>query len=189
MLYSERTLKRPHRPIAVIRLLPRNIDKKGWTHSCNDHPGGTLDIVKGLRKLILDNRQETERNRQVADAIIEALMECNLGRMGLPIEDGGLGVSTVEALAVYEVLAEAEASVAWIVWNSYLPCSFGRFLPRETREEVFRWPKQDVHKLNTTNGQSGYRWYGVHRKRSMGSRVRLHACRVDTRNVHGRGRR
>jgi alkylation response protein AidB-like acyl-CoA dehydrogenase len=50
---------------------------------------------------------------------------------------GAPGVDPVAAMNVYEALARAEASVAWAVWNSSLPCMFSRFLPEQAREEVF----------------------------------------------------
>lgn len=95
----------------------------------------------GLRDLILKNRDATEKDRQVAGPIVEALIERKLGRLALPEEYSGWGASPREALEVYEALAEAEASVAWIVWNNALPCWFARFLAESDRKEVFGDPR------------------------------------------------
>jgi alkylation response protein AidB-like acyl-CoA dehydrogenase len=99
-----------------------------------------LAAAKSMHDLIVQHRQDTESQRRLADPIVEALRAAGLGRMALPVTEGGLGTPPVDALAVFETLAAAEASVAWIVWNSSLPCWFGRFLAPEVRKEVFANP-------------------------------------------------
>jgi alkylation response protein AidB-like acyl-CoA dehydrogenase len=95
----------------------------------------------GLRDLILENRDATEKNRKIAEPVVEALNERRLGRLVLPAEYSGWGgASPREALEVYETLARAEASVAWIVWVNSLPCWFARFLSADARQEVFGGP-------------------------------------------------
>jgi len=104
------------------------------------HSGEALAAASNLRHLILENRHITEANRRVADPIIEGLIRSNLGRMALPAENGGIEVPPARALTILETLAEAEASVAWIVWNSSLPCWFSRFLSEAARTEIFGDP-------------------------------------------------
>jgi len=99
-----------------------------------------LDAANDLRDLILENRDDTEGGRQLAGPVVEGLTRSKLGRMALPAELDGLAVPPVAALAVFEALAEAEASVAWIVWNSSLPCWFARFLDDDARRHIFRGP-------------------------------------------------
>jgi alkylation response protein AidB-like acyl-CoA dehydrogenase len=100
-------------------------------------PSDALSAARSMRDLILENRDDTERGRKLAEPVVEALVENGLGRMALPCEYGGLEVPPADALAVFEALAEAEASVAWIVWNSSLPCWFARFLAEDVRREIF----------------------------------------------------
>jgi alkylation response protein AidB-like acyl-CoA dehydrogenase len=100
-----------------------------------------LDAAKALRSLILENRHETETNRRVAEPIIQGLIDSKLGRMALPTEYAGLEVPPANALEIFETLAEAEASVAWIVWNSSLPCWFARFLAEDARGDIFGDPR------------------------------------------------
>jgi alkylation response protein AidB-like acyl-CoA dehydrogenase len=40
-------------------------------------------------------------------------------------------------LSVLEVLAGAEASVSWLIWNNTLPCFWARFLDNAERERLF----------------------------------------------------
>ncbi|WP_353511625.1 hypothetical protein [Psychrobacter sp. JCM 18903] len=60
--------------------------------------------------------------------------------MGLPKSLGGWQGNPVETLKVYETLASAEASVAWIVWNNHLACTFGRFLDEPSMKEIYSDP-------------------------------------------------
>jgi alkylation response protein AidB-like acyl-CoA dehydrogenase len=60
--------------------------------------------------------------------------------MSVARELQGLELPLCDVLDVYEALAGAEASVAWIVWNNALPCLLGRFLERATRAEIFADP-------------------------------------------------
>jgi len=93
-----------------------------------------------LLPLVRHSRAETESGRRIAAPVVRALIDARLCRIALPAELQGLALPGVEALRVYELLAQAEASVAWIVWNNTLPCFFGRFLPPAARAEVFADP-------------------------------------------------
>ena len=99
-----------------------------------------LAIANDLRDLITEHRDETESQRQIAQPIVEKLVETRLCRMALPAASGGLETSPVESLAVYEALAAAEASVAWVVWNNSLVCWFARYLSPDVRDEIFGKP-------------------------------------------------
>jgi indole-3-acetate monooxygenase len=100
-----------------------------------------LAAAHELLPLITRLRDETESSRRIAQPIVERLLETRLCRMGVARELNGLELPTAEALEVYEALAGAEASVAWIVWNNSLPCFFGRFLESAARRELFADPK------------------------------------------------
>jgi alkylation response protein AidB-like acyl-CoA dehydrogenase len=99
-----------------------------------------MTAAQDLVPMIKDLRLETEVNRRVADPIVERLIDSRLCRMTVVPELGGLGLSTVEALDVYETLAGVEPSVSWITWNNSLPCLFSRFLSESARSEIFADP-------------------------------------------------
>ena len=99
-----------------------------------------LEAAHGLKEVIVEHRATTENHRQLAEPIVDALIESGLCRMALPAENGGLETSPLEALSVYEILAGAEASVAWVVWNNSLPCLLSRHLEPEVRSEIFADP-------------------------------------------------
>jgi alkylation response protein AidB-like acyl-CoA dehydrogenase len=87
--------------------------------------------------LAISQRDETENSRKLAPAIVERLKDLDLFRMGLPKFLGGWEDNPVETLKVYELLSSAEASVAWIVWNNHLACTFGRYLDEPGMKEVY----------------------------------------------------
>ncbi|HEU4430532.1 MAG TPA: acyl-CoA dehydrogenase family protein [Myxococcota bacterium] len=98
--------------------------------------------ARELAPLLTAHRDETERDRRLPAQIVERLLETRLVRMAIAQPYDGLEVPTFEALEVYEVLAAAEASGAWIVWNNSLPCLLSRFLGAAARAELFadaRW--------------------------------------------------
>jgi len=99
-----------------------------------------LSAARELLPLIRNSREETESGRRIAAPVVEALRRAGLCRLALPTELGGLALAPREALDIYQLLAGAEASVAWIVWNSALPCYLGRFLQPAARSEIFGNP-------------------------------------------------
>ncbi|MBH0096432.1 hypothetical protein I6E61_08570 [Psychrobacter sp. NZS113] len=87
--------------------------------------------------LAVSAREDTETARKIALTVVKQLSEFALFRMGLPKSLGGWEGNPVETLKVYERLASAEASVAWIVWNNHLACTFGRFLDESSMKEIY----------------------------------------------------
>lgn len=112
------------------------------------HTSSVLQLKKNLPShgaqevynLAIDYREETENNRKLARPVVKRLAELELFRMGLPSALGGWEDNPIETLKVYELLASAEASVAWIVWNNHLACTFGRYLDEASMREVYNKP-------------------------------------------------
>jgi alkylation response protein AidB-like acyl-CoA dehydrogenase len=97
--------------------------------------------ARELAPLLTALRQETEADRRLPARIVERLVDTRLCRMAVARELGGLELPPPDALEVYEVLAGAEASAAWVVWNNSLPCFFGRYLAPDARAELFGDPR------------------------------------------------
>jgi indole-3-acetate monooxygenase len=96
-----------------------------------------LEAARAMLPLITQLRGETEAARRIAQPVVESLRKARLCRLAIPRELHGLELPTPAALEVYEILAGAEASVGWIVWNNALPCFWGRFLEPDARAEIF----------------------------------------------------
>ena len=101
-------------------------------------PHNPVAAARSLRTTILDNRGETENSRRLAPKIVEGLIETGLCRLAVPGSVGGFEAAPGIALEVFEELATAEASVAWIVWNNALPCYGSAVLSDDAvRSEIF----------------------------------------------------
>ena len=96
-----------------------------------------LSAARALRATIRSARQETEETRRLAMPVVEGLIETGLCRLTVPASLGGYEAEPVAALEIYEELAVAEASVAWIAWNNALPGLLSRHLSDSVRTELF----------------------------------------------------
>ena len=89
-----------------------------------------------LSPLIRELRHTTENDRCIAEPIVQAIRGSDLCRMLL--DTGAPATCTPdEWLSVLEILAGAEASVSWLVWNNALACCWSRFLDAAGRERIF----------------------------------------------------
>src|SRR5262245_34516103 len=102
-----------------------------------------VNAARALRVTIQRARKETEEARRLAPQVVKGLIETGLCRLAVPANLGGHEAAPVVALTVYEELAGAEASVAWIAWNNALPCLLSCHLSDSVRAELFG----DVGKL------------------------------------------
>jgi alkylation response protein AidB-like acyl-CoA dehydrogenase len=100
-----------------------------------------LAAERELLPTIVRLRDDTERDRRLAAPIVDGLRASGLGRIALERKLHGLELPPADALEVLELLAGAEASVAWIVWNNAFPCFFARYLAPAAREEIFGDPR------------------------------------------------
>ncbi|HJR71758.1 MAG TPA: acyl-CoA dehydrogenase family protein [Gammaproteobacteria bacterium] len=100
-----------------------------------------LVAARELSPLIVRLRDDTEANRNIAAPIVDRLRDGRLCRLAVAEALAGLAVPLDAALDVYETLAYADASVAWIAWNNSLPCFLSRFLAPGMRAEVFSDPR------------------------------------------------
>jgi alkylation response protein AidB-like acyl-CoA dehydrogenase len=99
-----------------------------------------IEAANQVCSVAIEHRDETERSRKLAPSVVEKLKEFKLCRIGLPKSLGGWEDNPVEVLKVYELLSSAEASAAWCVWNNHLACTFGRFLDKDSMNEIYKDP-------------------------------------------------
>jgi alkylation response protein AidB-like acyl-CoA dehydrogenase len=96
-----------------------------------------LSAARGIRGILKDARMETEAGRCLPPQVIACLIETGLCRLAVPADLGGYEADPLVSLRVYEELAAAEASVAWIAWNNQLNCLTSRHLADAPRAELF----------------------------------------------------
>jgi alkylation response protein AidB-like acyl-CoA dehydrogenase len=106
-----------------------------------------LRAAQALRATIRATRQETEEARCLAPPVVEGLVAAGLCRLAVPASLGGHEAEPVVALQVYEELAWADASVAWIAWNNQLVGLASRYSSEAVRTEIF----SDIRRLFATS--------------------------------------
>jgi indole-3-acetate monooxygenase len=99
--------------------------------------------ARALRTTIRSFRHETEAARCLPASIVDKLIGAGLCRLAVPESLGGHEAEPLVSFDVYEELASADASVAWIAWNNSLPGLLSRYLSNAVRTELFA----DNHRL------------------------------------------
>ncbi|MEO1405579.1 MAG: acyl-CoA dehydrogenase family protein [Pseudomonadota bacterium] len=96
-----------------------------------------IDPMELLLPVIVANRGEAEKNRQLSEDAYSAIRESGL--LGMPISEahGGLGTPLPEMLRLYEAIAYEDAAVSWVMWNAGLIGFYARYMPPALREELF----------------------------------------------------
>jgi len=95
-----------------------------------------LEAATALRPRILGARDRLESDRRLPDDLARELARAGFFRIFLPAAYGGLDLSPVEAIDIYEELARADASVAWCIWNGNVHWTTTR-LPQDVAEFIF----------------------------------------------------
>jgi alkylation response protein AidB-like acyl-CoA dehydrogenase len=96
-----------------------------------------LAAAVSMHDTIVAHRQQTQTQRRIAGPVLDALRDAKLHRLGLTKQYDGWALPAVELLRVFETLARADASVAWVVWNNAGPCLYSRLLTPAARDELF----------------------------------------------------
>ena len=96
----------------------------------------TIEAARAFRPRILAERDRIEAGRRLPEGLVGELARAGFFRIFLPAAYGGLDLTPVEAIDVYEELARADASVAWCVWNGNVHWTTAR-LPKEVGLEIF----------------------------------------------------
>ena len=106
-----------------------------------------LETAKTFRPRILAERDRIESNRCLPGDLARELARAGFFRIFLPAAYGGLDLSPLEAIDIYEELARADASVAWCIWNGNVHWTTTRLHP-DVAESIFGDP--DVILANST---------------------------------------
>ncbi len=83
---------------------------------------------------------ETERGRQLAPGLVDALKAHDLLRLGLTADLGGSEHTTAEILEMAERIAEGDGSAGWCVSIAATSSLLGAYLPEKGAQEVFGDP-------------------------------------------------
>src|SRR5512139_1958509 len=99
-----------------------------------------LEAARAFRPRILAERERIEADRRLPEELTRDLAREGFFRIFLPAAYGGLDLTPLEAMAVYEELARADASVAWCVWNGNPHWTTARLSPK-VAQTIFADPE------------------------------------------------
>src|SRR6201996_3375127 len=120
-----------------------------------------LEVARSLRPRILAERDRIEASRRLPDDIARELAHAGFFRIFLPEAYGGLDLTPMEGLEIFEELARADASVAWCVWNGNTHWTTAQLSPEAART-IHANPDVITANSTRTSGQAqvvagGYR--------------------------------
>jgi len=123
-----------------------------------------LEVARTSGTRILAERDHIEAARRIPEDIARDLAHAGLFRVYLPEVYGGLDLTPMEAMEIFEELAQGDASVAWCIWNGNTHWTDAQ-LSSEAARTIYADP--DVVTANSTraSGQArvvdgGYRVNG-----------------------------
>jgi|SRR5271163_3908180 len=123
-----------------------------------------LEVARSLRPRIFAERDRIEAVRRLPENLARELAHAGFFRIFLPEAYGGLDLTPMEALEVFEELARADASVAWCVWNGNTHWTAAQLCP-EVARTIHADPDVITANCTRTSGQAhivpgGYRVNG-----------------------------
>lgn len=124
-----------------------------------------IENARALRQEIIDCRQNIESERRIPAALVDKLKAAGFFRMTMPLDWGGLELDPITQLKVLEVLAQADASVAWCVKIGSDTGYFSAFIDQKVARQMFSDLDAVTGSTLTTTGQAdkvdgGYRVSG-----------------------------
>jgi alkylation response protein AidB-like acyl-CoA dehydrogenase len=123
-----------------------------------------LEVARSLRPRILAERDRIETARRLPEDLARELARAGFFRIYLPAAYGGLDLTPIEAMEIFEELARGDASIAWCVWNGNTHWTAAQLSPEAARTV---YAKPEIVTANSTrpSGQAravdgGYRVNG-----------------------------
>ena len=157
-----------------------------------DHAISGADLLaatQALQTRIASQRDAIETSRRLPEELARDLARAGFFRIFLPAAYGGLDMTPMDGIAVFEALARVDASVAWCVWNGNTHWTAAQLSP-EAAHAIHDDP--DVITANSTrpSGQAhvaddGYRVTG---RWSLVSGCQLASWMVLWASVHENGK-
>jgi indole-3-acetate monooxygenase len=115
--------------------------------ACSNASSELLEVARAFRPRLIAERDRIETGRRIPDEIAQDLARAGFFRILLPKAHGGLDLTPMQAMEIFEELARADASVAWCVWNGNTHWVAAQYAP-EVAKTVHADP--DVITANST---------------------------------------
>lgn len=124
-----------------------------------------INSAYALQDEIRSRKAEIEAQRRIPDALIAKLKAAGFFRMTMPKDWGGMELDPMTQLRAIEILAEADASVAWCVMIGSDTGYFSAFIDQDVAKKMFPDVDMITGSTLTTTGRAekiagGYRVSG-----------------------------
>jgi alkylation response protein AidB-like acyl-CoA dehydrogenase len=100
-----------------------------------------IERARELVPLLREQGDEIEKQREVSEPVVQAMVERGIFRMLLPKSLGGGELDPLTYTAVLEILASAEGSTAWCLGQNSGCSMIAPYLPPDMAREVFGGPR------------------------------------------------
>src|SRR5205085_11698734 len=91
------------------------------------------EAARAFRPRIIADRDRLEASRRIPEDLAQELARAGFFRLLLPEAYGGLDLTPMAAMEVFEELAGADASFAWCVWNGNTHWTAAQLSPEAAR--------------------------------------------------------
>ena len=100
-----------------------------------------LALARDLAPLIARHADDTERGRQLAQPLLDALFEAGLFRLLLPRQYGGAQIDALTFVQTMEEVAKADASTAWVLCQTAGCSMIAAYLEPRVAHQVYDDPR------------------------------------------------
>jgi indole-3-acetate monooxygenase len=99
----------------------------------DDTSSALLEVARAFRPRIIAERDRIEAARRIPEDIAQDLAGSGFFRIFLPASYGGLDLTPMQGIEIFEELARADASLAWCVWNGNTHWTIAQLSPEAAR--------------------------------------------------------
>jgi len=119
-----------------------------------DDGAALIEAAYALQDEIHSCREEIESRRRVPDSLIGKLKDAGFFRMTMPRDWGGMELDPMTQMRAIEILAEADASVAWCVMIGSDTGYFSAFIDQDVARKMFPDVDMITGSTLTTTGRA-----------------------------------
>ncbi len=123
-------------------------------NQCTGDGEALINAAYALQEEINTYRDEIETGRRIPAALVNKLKKAGFFRMTMPAEWGGMELDPMTQLHAIEVLAQADASVAWCVMIGSDTGYFSAFIDQEVARKMFPDVDMVTGSTLTTTGRA-----------------------------------
>lgn len=99
----------------------------------HDTNSALLEVARAFWPRIIAERERIEAARRIPEDIARDLAAAGFFRIYLPEAYGGLDLTPMQAMEIFEELARGDASLAWCVWNGNTHWTIAQLAPEAAR--------------------------------------------------------